>query len=265
MNPYQTFSNRFFTYAAVAALSLSVSAVADARSNNGKGKSKSTRNTGVIEIVVSEGCDVYVQSEKDISNITLQNGEKFEYEYDAHGGAHPITNPYRLGTYEELIAGDLDDFLYVKAGNNGNRGRGEKVEITHPPVDACEEEAPVLVGVNLVADVSAVNFGLLALGEASEPQTVVITNQGSEPAIEVFPRIIALPFVNDFSFRTTPGSCLELQDFGQGLDPNSSCTITLTMQTINTGSFSDNQVLTFVDPTGFNTISFPVTGTVFDP
>ena len=120
-------------YAAAVTLSLGVSATAGAAKEN---------KTAEISFTVNDACEVYVQSTKDISNIVV-DGVKYEYEYDATGGAHPIGREYPLGTYGELI-NIHDDTINVKSGNNGvrgknNKGLGDSYDVEVPMTPACEE------------------------------------------------------------------------------------------------------------------------------
>lgn len=109
---------------------------------------KSDRNKGVITLEVTKvdgECRVLIQSEKPISNVILNLGddqEKIEYLYeeqdDGSVTSSPIGNTYDLGEY--VVGSALEDdyeSIHVKAGNNGKRGVGEKLDLDM--VDVAEE------------------------------------------------------------------------------------------------------------------------------
>ena len=119
------------SYKVLAGMILSCALASNAFANGkGNGKGNGANNsTGEIVLRVNDHCEIYIDSEKDISNIVFNLGQsdenKIEYNYVDHGGAttaDPLGNEYPIGHYINGIASIDYESVHVKAGNNGTRG-----------------------------------------------------------------------------------------------------------------------------------------------
>jgi len=137
--------------AVVTVLAISLVTTTAQAAGKGKGKGKGPNNTGAITVEVNPmTCEVYVDSEKDISNV-VRDGKKVEYIYE-NGIAMPIGNTYILGDYSDLK--DVEnDVVYVKAGNNGGkRGIGAPYDIEFDDLQSCEEPTCPIVVASVLPD-----------------------------------------------------------------------------------------------------------------